>query len=69
MLLIAMLVPMKNDGFSTIAIRIINNDCVSLSFDYACDTVEIPCVPCPFILSERDALVPTVKVERYLKSK
>jgi len=32
-------------------------------------TEQIPCVPCAVFLSERDALVPTVKVEKYLKSK
>jgi len=32
-------------------------------------TEQIPCVPCSIFLSEKDALVPTGKVERYLISK
>lgn len=32
-------------------------------------TEQIPCVPCAVFLSERDALVPTAKVEKYLRSK
>ncbi len=32
-------------------------------------TEQIPCVPCAVFLSERDSLVPTAKVEKYLRSK
>lgn len=32
-------------------------------------TEQIPCVPCVVFLSERDALVPTAKVVKYLRSK
>jgi hypothetical protein len=32
-------------------------------------TEQIPCVPCAVFLSERDALVPTAKVEKYLEKK
>ena len=32
-------------------------------------TEQIPCVPCAVFLSERDALVPAAKVEKYLRSK
>ena len=32
-------------------------------------TEQIPCVPCVVFLSERDALVPTAKVVKYLQSK
>ena len=32
-------------------------------------TEQIPCVPCAIFLSEKDALVPAAKVEKYLRSK
>lgn len=32
-------------------------------------TEQIPCVPCAVFLSEHDALVPSAKVEKYLRSK
>jgi hypothetical protein len=32
-------------------------------------TEQIPCVPCAVFLSERDQLVPSIKVENYLRSK